>query len=275
MQDWMLAEFAAWLKGQERAAGTIEKYLRDIRAFFRWLDGRTLCDEAAAAWKRSLLDEGYVPCTINSMLAALHSYCSFAKLPVRVRFLKIQRRPFRAPERELTQPEFCKLLTAARQQGTRRLALIIETIAATGIRVSELRYITLDAVYAGRADVQLKGKIRTILLPKKLRERLRAYAKAQKITCGEIFLTAGGVGISRKQIWAELKRLCVRAHVAPEKVFPHNLRHLFAVAFYKASRDIVKLADVLGHTSIETTRLYLTSSGKEHLRLLDRLQLVE
>ena len=192
----------------------------------------------------------------------------------RVKPLRIQRRLFRDDSRELTRPEYLRLLETARTQGRERLALLLETICGTGIRVSEVRYVTVEAVYRGRAEISLKGKIRTILLPGKLCRKLLKYARKQKIASGEIFLTRNEKGISRRQIWAEMKALCDKAGVAPSKVFPHNLRHLFARTFYRVCRDVAKLADVLGHSSIETTRIYLISTGTEHAGTLARLGLV-
>ena len=262
------------LLADERAAGTISKYRHDLTAFARWLDGRAVAKETAAGWKSHLSRRGYAPRTINSMLAAVNGFFRFMDWHIKVKFLKIQRQIFRDSSRELTKEEYDRLLTAARESGQERLALIMETLCATGIRVSELRYITVEAALAGRATITLKGKIRTILLPAKLCRKLVKYARKQKIAAGEIFLTSSGKGISRRQVWFELKRLCRAAGVEPTKVFPHNLRHLFATTFYRASRDIVRLADMLGHSSIDTTRIYLTVSGAEQQRQLDRLGLV-
>ena len=262
------------LLADERAAGTISKYRRDLTAFALWLDGRAVTKETAAGWKSHLSQQGYAPRTVNSMLASLNSFCRFAGLPIKVKFLKIQRQIFRDSAKELTKEEYDRLLTAVREGGQERLALIMETLCATGIRVSELRYITVEAAKAGRATITLKGKIRTILLSTKLCRKLVKYAKKQKIASGEIFLTKSGRPITRRQVWYELKRLCKAAGVEPTKVFPHNLRHLFATTFYRVCRDIVRLADVLGHSSIDTTRIYLMVSGAEQQRQLDRLGLV-
>lgn len=191
-----------------------------------------------------------------------------------VRFLRIQRRVFRDPTRDLGRDDYERLLQAAETSGNIRLKLLMETICATGIRVSELRHITVEAISIGRAQIALKGKIRTILLPGKLCRKLKKYAQKQNIPSGEIFLTNKGNSLSRRQVWREMKRLCNRAGVLPSRVFPHNLRHLFAVTFYKASKDIVKLADVLGHSNIETTRIYLISTGEEHIRQLEQLRLI-
>lgn len=267
--------YRTWLSEEEKSAGTIEKYLRDIYGFFHWLNGEAVSKERALDWKAYLLERGYAPVTINSMLSAVNSLLHFLGWDdCRVKFLKIQRRLFREEQRVLTRTEYECLLETARSLGRERLALLMETICATGIRVSEVRYITVESAQMGWAEITLKGKIRTILIPNKLCRKLLKYAKKQKTASGEIFLTKGGMSLSRKQIWAEMKSLCKRAGVEPSKVFPHNLRHLFATVFYRACKDIVKLADVLGHSSIETTRIYLVTSGLEHARQLERLRLV-
>ena len=270
-----LVLFQQHLAGEEREQSTIEKYIREIRFFQTWLTGRLVTTEIVASWKSYLRTEGYQPETINSKLSALNKFFKFVGWQeYRMKYLKIQRKLFRGTERELTKAEYIRLLETANSGGKVRLALLIETICATGIRVSEVKYITEEAIQAGRADIALKGKIRTILLPGKLCRKLQKYARKQKITSGEIFLTRSGKGISRRQIWAEMKALCKKANVAPSKVFPHNLRHLFARTFYRACRDVAKLADVLGHSSIETTRIYLISTGVEHARQLERLGLI-
>lgn len=270
-----LQAYGRHLQLAEKSAATAEKYLRDVRAFARWLAGRAITKEAAAAWKARLVELGYAPASVNAMLSALNSLLDFlGRGDCRVKFLKLQRRIFRDDRRDLTRRDYDALTAAARTRGKGRLALLMETICATGIRVSEVRCITVEAARAGRAEIAMKGKLRTILLPVKLCRKLLHYAKAQKTVSSEIFLTRNGTPISRRQIWAEMKGLCRAAGVSPSKVFPHNFRHLFARVFYQASRDIVKLADVLGHSSIETTRLYLLTSGTEHQRQLDRLRLV-
>jgi len=231
--------------------------------------------EASTGWKTHLTKAGYAPATINAMISSLNSFFDFLGWKeCQVKFLKIQRRTFREQEKELSRAEYGRLLETARENGNSRLALLLETICATGIRVSEVRYITVEAFYRKRADISLKGKIRTILIPGKLCKKLRDYARKQNITTGEIFITRKGNSMSRCQIWRELKKLCEKAGVNPSKVFPHNLRHLFARTFYKVCRDIVKLADVLGHSSIETTRIYLMSTGETHARQMERLGLV-
>ena len=269
-----LSDYAASLAKEERAAGTVEKYMRDVRRFALWLDGAEATEERVTAWKKLLLEQGYAAVTINSMLAALNSFFRFAGWTQRARFLKIQRRLFRDGGRVLTRSEYERLLAAAHRQRKEQTELLMETICATGIRVSEVRFFTVETIRPGRAEIMLKGKIRTILIPDKLCRKLLRFAKQKKIASGEIFITSEGRSLSRRQIWGALKSLCGEAGVAPAKVFPHNLRHLFASVFYRACHDIVQLADVLGHSSIETTRIYLMTSGLEYRKKLDRLGLV-
>ena len=267
--------FSQNLYEEERSPGTIENYLRHVRTFAAWLGRGEVTKEVAAGWKAYLVTAGYAPATINAMLGSLNRFFAFMDWQdCQVKTLRLQRRLFRDDSRELTRAEYDRLLTTAHAQGRERLALLMEAICATGIRVSEVKYLTMEAARRGRAEVSLKGKIRTILIPGKLCRKLLQYGRAQKIASGEIFLTRSGRGISRKQVWAEMKAVCRKAGVADSKVFPHNLRHLFARAFYQASRDVVKLADVLGHSSIETTRIYLLSTGAEHARQLARLGLI-
>ena len=267
--------FQQHLAEEERELGTIEKYMREVKKFALWQGRRKVTKETVSEWKEQLRQSGYKPETVNGKLSAVNKFLSCMGWgECCVKYLKIQRRLFRSTGRELTKDEYTRLVETAQGLGKTRLALLIETICATGIRVSEVKYITAEALRAGRADISLKGKIRTVLLPGKLCRKLQKYAKKQKITSGEIFLTRSGKGVSRRQIWAEMKALCKQARVAPSKVFPHNLRHLFARTFYRVSRDVAKLADVLGHSSIETTRIYLISTGAEHVRQLERLGLI-
>ena len=270
-----ICRFSRHLHDLEYAPGSIEKYLRDLTAFQHWLAGRTVTQREIAAWKEYLHSLGCRSETVNTKLSALNRFFAFQGWSgLRARYYRIQRRFFRSTEREMTREDYGRLLSTAEGMGKTRLALLMETICATGIRVSEVKYITLEALRAGRAEISLKGKVRTILIPGKLCRKLERYAKKQNIATGEIFLTRRGKGLSRRQIWAEMKALCARAGVAASKVFPHNLRHLFARTFYRASRDVAQLADVLGHSSIETTRIYLLSTGANHTRQLERLGLV-
>lgn len=277
MQDQTsyLSDFADYLRAEERSEGTIEKYLRDVRKFFCWLADKSLEKAQVSAWRAQLRSDGYTPETVNSMIVALNRFLDFIGCSdCRVRTLRIQRKLFRRQERELTRAEYERLVQTAERKGQQRLALLLEAITATGIRVSEVKYLTVEAARAGRAEIALKGKIRVILLPNKLCRKLLKYAKKQKTVSGEIFLTRNGKSLSRRQIWSEMKHLCKFAGVETSKVFPHNLRHLFATVFYQACKDIAKLADVLGHSSIETTRIYLVTSGTEHARQLAHLRLI-
>lgn len=268
--------FVEHLQREERAKATVEKYLRDTKEFLAWQQGRAVTKESVLAWREHLVETRLSPVTVNAKLSALNSLFQFLGWDdCRIKFLKIQRRAFREPSRELTREEFSRLIETAQRQGRERLRLLMETICATGIRVSEIRHITVEAAEQRVAEVRMKGKIRVILLPQKLCRKLLKYARKQKIPAGEIFLTGEGRGMSRKQIWREMKSLCKQARIEPSKVFPHNLRHLFATLFYRAYRDIVKLADILGHSSIETTRVYLISTGAEHAHCLDQLGVVQ
>ena len=269
-----LAAFARQLGEEERSPATLEKYLREVRQFAAFLGGREVTRELAAAWREEL-SARQSPATVNGKLTALDRLLAFLGWEdCRVKHLRVQRQLFRDSARELSREEYARLVETARRLGRGPLSLLMETICATGIRVSEVSYITAEAVREGRTEIALKGKIRTILLPGKLCRKLEKYARQKKITSGELFLTRSGRPMSRKQIWAEMKGVCRAAGVAPSKVFPHNLRHLFARCFYRVSRDVAKLADVLGHSSIETTRIYLISTGAEHARTLDQLRLI-
>ena len=264
-------EYEEYLRRAGRSEGTIGKYLSDMDALLSWLDGEEITQTSVVRWREYLMNS-YAPVTVNSKLASLNSYCRFLNISVHVHFVRIQRKLFRDQNRELTRAEFIRLVETARKEDNIRLAMLMETICASGIHVSEVKYITVEAARVGRADISLKGKFRTILLSVKLCRALLKYAKKQKITSGEIFITGSGKSLSRRQIWAEMKNLCDDAGVEASKVFPHNLRHLFATMFYKVSHDIARLADVLGHSSIETTRIYLMTTGDEHQRMLELMQ---
>ena len=267
--------FARMLRREELRESTIENYLRHVAALGAWMGDEPVTKERVAAWKESLIDGGRCPGTVNSMLVSANRFLAFLGWgDCQVKALRIQRQLFRENRKELTRGEFDRLIAAARAAGRERLLLLMETICSTGIRVSEVKYITVEALRCGKAEIALKGKIRTILLPARLCRKLLKYCKKRITVSGEVFLTKNGSSLSRKQIWAEMKSLCGLAGVAPSKVFPHNLRHLFARAFYKVCRDVAQLADVLGHSSMETTRIYLISTGAEHARTLEQLRLV-
>lgn len=268
--------FYEYLIEEERSSGTIEKYIRDVRLLQSWLGSDPVTKENASRWKQELLQSGRAPSTVNSMLAAANTYFRFMGWDeLKLKSIRLQRRFFRENERELTKAEYQLLMETAKKRGDERLALLMETICATGIRVSEVPYITTDAIKKGRARISMKGKLRTILIPAQLCRKLRKYATKHRIGRGEIFLTKNGTRLERKQIWAQMKVLCKYAGIERNKVFPHNLRHLFARCFYRISHDISSLADVLGHSSIETTRIYLISTESEHIKKIAHLGLVQ
>lgn len=276
VEEKNIRDYRNYLVREEREKGTIQKYMRDIHAFLKWLGKQDVSKELVLKWKEALCEKEYAASTVNSMLSAVNGFFQFMGwTELKLKFLKIQNRTFRDQEKDLCRREYERLLSAARQQGKERLSLLMETICGTGIRVSEVKNITLEAVKKGRAEISMKGKNRIILISNKLQRKLLLYAKKQKIVSGAIFLTEKGNILSRQQIWQEMKDLCKEAGVERSKVFPHNLRHLFATVFYAACKDIVKLADVLGHSSIETTRIYLISTGEEHMKQLDGLELVQ
>lgn len=270
-----ISDFSLCLESEGRAKGTIEKYKRDISKFSKFMNGKPVTPQDALGWREALFLTGYAPQTINSMLSALNRFFSFMGWQgYKVSHLRVQRKIFREQERELDIFEYRRLLDASKKLGKNRLLLLMETICSCGIRVSEVQAITVDAAQSGRAVISTKGKIRTILLPRKLCQKLQKYIKKNGIKSGPIFISKSGRSLSRHQIWAEMKAICTYAEVCPSKVFPHNLRHLFARTFYKATHDIVQLADVLGHSRLETTRIYLISTGFDHAMQLEQLGLV-
>ena len=266
-------EFRTWLVREEKSAATVEKYLRDVQAFQVYAKGRGVTKDLVMAWKESLVAEGYAARSINSMLASVNSLLKFLGLDgCRVKNLKIQQQAYCPEEKELTKAEYKRLLDTA--AGQPQLKLVMETICGTGIRVSELRYFTVEAVKTGEIRISNKGKIRTILIPGKLKKKLLSWAREHHIQAGVIFVTKTGKPLDRSSIWSKMKKLCRDAGVKASKVFPHNLRKLFARCFYALEKDIAKLADILGHSSINTTRIYIMTTGTEHLRQLDRLGLI-
>lgn len=269
-----IRRYADYLREQERSAATIQKYLHDLTALLGWLGDGALTKAALIEWKEELT-AAYAPATVNSMIAAVNGFLAFMGWnDCKIKLLKIQKTLFCDEGKELTRAEYARLVKAAERQENQRLSLIIQTICATGIRVSELKFITVEAVATGRAEIFNKGKRRPVFLPAKLRKLLKTYLKAQKITAGAVFVTRNGNPVDRSNIWRDMKRLCESAGVAPEKVFPHNLRHLFARTYYSIERDLSRLADILGHSSVNTTRIYTAESGAVHARQMERMGLV-
>lgn len=274
IHEGLIARYTGWLREQERSAATIQKYSRDLAAFCAHLAGRPLTKAAVIEWKEQLVAR-YAPASVNTMLASVNGYLRFMGWgTLCVKPLKIQRSLFLEEKKELTREEYARLVRAAEKREKERLSLVIQTICATGIRVSELQCITVEAVQSGRTEIVGKGKRRMVFLPDKLRRLLRNYARKQKKTAGAVFTTRTGKPLDRSNIWRDMKALCESAGVAPEKVFPHNLRHLFARTFYSLENDLSRLADILGHSSLTTTRIYTAESGSVHAKQMERLGLV-
>lgn len=267
--------FYKFLQEEERSEATIKKYMHDINAFYDFLEQEKEFGKEHIIFYKQYLQEHYKLTSANSMLAALNVLLDWMELGQwKAKSFKIQRQMFYESDKVLSLAEYGRLIEAARKRGNERLTLILQTICGTGIRISELVYITAEAVQSGRATVYGKGKNRIIFITKKLQAYLQIYCRSRKIKKGPIFLTRTGKPVDRSNVWAEMKSLCEEAKVLWEKVFPHNLRHLFARTCYRQNKDIVYLADILGHSSVETTRIYTASSGKEHERLLERMRLI-
>lgn len=275
LTEKVIREFETHLRLEEKSAHTVEKYGRDVRAFLTFIGGAEVDKETAIAFKQHLLDAGYAVRSVNSMLASINSLFDWLGWSdCRVKALKTQQQIFCPEEKELTKAEYVRLVRTAQQNGNERLNLILQTICSTGIRVSELPFITVEAARSGEAIVSCKGKTRSVFLVKMLQKKLLHYAAKQGIVSGSIFVTRTGKPISRTNIWREMKGLCEQANVDPRKVFPHNLRHLFARVFYGIEKDIAKLADILGHSSINTTRIYIISTGTEHRQRMESMRLI-
>lgn len=271
----LLAKFKEHLILEERSSATIEKYCRDVAAFADYLDGSAVTKELAIAYKNKLKDDGYAVRSINSMLASINSLFAFLGWhDQKVKTIKVQQQIFCPEEKELTKAEYIRLVNTAKAKHNERLCLILQTICGTGIRVSELQFITMEAAKHGEATVSCKGKTRSVFIVRDLQKKLLRYAAEQGIESGCIFITRGGKPVSRTNIWRDMKSLCVEANVNPNKVFPHNLHHLFARVFYGIEKDIAKLADILGHSSINTTRIYIITTGTEHRRKMENMRLI-
>lgn len=269
-----IEKYAAYLRESERSGSTIRKYVHDLGALAEFLRGRPVSKGALLEWKEELVGQ-YAPASVNNKLAAINGFLAYCGLnELRLRKLKIQKSLFLSEEKELTKSEYVRLVRAAERAENERLSLVIQTICATGIRVSELRFITAEAVQTGRAEVANKGKRRTVFLPDKLRKLLKSYLQKQKITAGAVFVSKNGKPLDRSNIWRDMKKLCESAGVEPSKVFPHNLRHLFARTYYSLEHDLSRLVDILGHSNVTTTRIYTAESGAVHARQIGRLGLV-
>ena len=269
-----LKSYLIWLEQRERSESTRSQYKKAFLDYLNYMEEEGPDREGILKYKQ-LLETKYQPISVNAKLAALNGFFTYiGRNDLRVRLLKIQNKAYSSVDKELTKAEYLRLVKAAEAKKDKRFSLLLQTICSTGIRVSELQFITAEAVVRGEAIVSLKGKTRTILIPGKLRKALRSYINRNKITSGAVFVTKSGKPLDRSNIWRMMKSLCKDANVNEDKVFPHNLRHLFARAFYAIDKDIAKLADVLGHSNINTTRIYIMTTGKEHLRRMNALGLV-
>lgn len=269
-----ICKYSAYMREQEKSEATIRKYIHDLTALSLYLSGKELTKTILLEWKEHLT-ERYAPASVNTMLAAMNGlldFCGWDNLKVKP--LKIQRVMFCDVHKELTRAEYIRLIRTAELEGNEKLSLVIQTICATGIRVSELRFVTAEAVQSGRADICNKGKRRTIFLPEKLRRLLKKYLKKQKRTVGAVFVTRTGKPLDRSNIWRDMKQLCKEAGVEANKVFPHNLRHLFARTYYSLEKDLSRLADILGHSNVNTTRIYTMESGLIHARQMEHMGLI-
>lgn len=268
-----ITSFKNYLISEERSSATVEKYVRDVTAFSEWLCGREVDKNTVVEYKAHLAEK-YQASSTNSMLSSLNSFFVFCERhELRVKFIKTQKQLFSRDDRELTKAEYLRLLDAAKRK-SRRLYLLMQTVCATGIRVSELKFITVEAVSFERAEIDCKGKRRIVFIPKKLCKMLKEYAKSEKIKGGSVFVTKNGKPLDRSNIWSDMKKLCADAGVSASKVFPHNLRHLFARTFYTIQKDIVRLSSILGHSSINTTMIYTMESGRIHQKQIQQLGLL-
>ncbi len=274
INEEMTEKYLTYQREQERSQATLQKYKHDLNALIEFLEGKELTKTALISWKEYLISK-YAPASVNAMLAAVNGYVKYMGwMELMVKPLKIQRSLFLEEEKELTREEYVRLVKAAQRKENERLALVIQTICATGIRVSELKFVTVEAVQSGRTEISNKGKRRIVFLPEGLRKLLRKYIRNQKKTAGAVFTTRTGKPLDRSNIWRDMKKLCESAGVSEKKVFPHNLRHLFARTFYSVEKDLSRLADILGHTNLSTTRIYTAESGMVHARQMERLKLI-
>ena len=271
----LINKFKEYLVSEEKSTATLEKYIRDITAFLQWLSGSELDKTAVLGYKEHLISADYAPASINSMLSSINSFFTYNEwYELRVKALKIQRQIFANKDKELTKEEYKRLLKTAEKRNNEQLCLLMQTICSSGLRVSELSAVTVEAVRIKKATINCKGKMRIVILPDDLCRTLIRYIREQKITSGAVFVTRNGRPLDRSNIWRMMKSLCEQAGVSKEKVFPHNLRHLFARTFYSIEKDIVRLADVLGHSSVNTTRIYTMENYEHHRKLIQKLGLL-
>lgn len=271
----LIQKFKNFLADEEKAIATIEKYIHDVLVFMTWLAGAEVTKSIVLEYKQEIVEK-FAPASVNSVISSLNSFFSFIEwYDCKIKALKIQKQIFANKEKELTKAEYSKLLIAAQEKKNQRLYYLMQTICSTGIRVSELRFITVDAVIKGQTIINCKGKMRIVILPKQLCKMLKSYVKDNNIKNGPVFVTRTGKPLDRSNIWKLLKSLCESAGVQKDKVFPHNLRHLFARTYYSLQKDIVRLADILGHSNVNTTRIYTKENGEIHRKQLQKLGLLK
>lgn len=269
-----IQSFRQYLIEEEKSAATLDKYIRDVAAFARWCSGAELCKSLVLAYKQELMEK-YAPASVNSMLSSLNSFFIYhERYDLKVKSVKIQKQLFADGDRELTKAEYARLLRAAKSKKNERLYYVMQTLCSCGLRVSELKYVTCNAVKCGRAKIECKGKVRMVILPGKLCRLLEMYIKRIGLKSGAVFISKNGRPLDRSNIWSDMKKLCKSAGVPERKVFPHNLRHLFARTYYSVQKDVVRLADILGHSNVNTTRIYTMSTGEDHRRQIQRLGLL-
>lgn len=270
----LIQKFKAYLIGEEKSSSTLEKYIRDITVFMEWCKETELSKSVVLEYKQDIVEK-YAPASVNSILSSLNSFFAYNEwYDLKVKALKIQRQIFASQDKELTKAEYERLLVAAKQKKNQRLYYLMQTICATGIRVSELKAITVSAVKSGQASINCKGKMRIVILPKQLCKMLKDYIKENNIKSGSVFVSKSGKPLDRSNIWSDMKKLCESAGVSKNKVFPHNLRHLFARTYYSIQKDVVRLADILGHSNVNTTRIYTMETGEIHRKQIQRLGLL-
>lgn len=270
----IIIKFRNHLINEEKSDSTIDKYTRDIKVFMEWLSGKELSKSTILEYKKLLLEK-YAPASVNAVIASLNGFFTFVQwYDFKVKTIKIQKQIFAGKDKELTKAEYERLLSAAKQKKNQRLYYLMQAICSTGIRVSELKFITVEAIKSGRATIYCKGKMRIVILPGQLCRMLKKYAEKKEIKSGSVFISKNGKPLDRSNIWSDMKKLCESANVSKEKVFPHNLRHLFARTYYSIQKDVVRLADILGHSSVNTTRIYTMETGDVHRRQIQQLGLL-
>ncbi len=270
----LIQKFKEYLIDEEKSVATLDKYIRDVNTFMAWCENKELCKGLVLEYKQEILEK-YAPASVNSIISALNSFFAYNEwYDLKVKALKIQKQIFANKDKELTKAEYERLLKVARNKKNERLYYLMQTICSSGLRVSELRFITTDAVRCGQATINCKGKMRIVILPRQLCKMLKDYIKENNIKSGSVFVSKNGKPLDRSNIWSDMKKLCESAGVSKDKVFPHNLRHLFARTYYSLQKDVVRLADILGHSNVNTTRIYTMESGFVHRQQIQKLGLL-